>query len=630
MSLHLITVIPIARAVSIDTLSYFASTKFPTGSIVLIPLRGKEIPALVTEVNYVTNEKAYIKSQGYALKKITAKRSYRLVSEELINSAKRTATYFATTVGAVLHVLIPRAIERRYASFEIPQPKAKKENRVEKRILQLEDTERFSQYRSIIREAFAHKTSVFFCIPSAHALDASIDLLQKGIEDYTFIIHAGLSPQKLKKVWQGIQNKKHPVLIIGTAPFLSLSRNDIHTIIIEREGSRAYKILRRPFIDFRIFVEYMAEALGAQLIFGDSFLRLSTLERYSESIIGEAATPTFRALSPVTTGIVSLKEKNEKKVGFHIVSNDLEELITYATQRKENLFIYTARRGLAPLTVCGDCGASLLCHRCEAPLVLHKTRMEENRFICHHCAHEESSVRVCDTCGSWKLITLGIGIELAEQVLKEDFPNVPIFRIDSDTVTTYAQGEKIESAWRAHKGAILLGTEKALTHLRETNHSAILSIDTLFATPDFSINERIFRTISFIKSKTKTSMLVQTREPNAHVLDHALKGNILAFYKEERKLRKRFFYPPFAVLIRIAIEGQEAHVKKQIITLSEKLAPYDPVIFPTPIRISKTHIRTYTLLKIPSHEWPKKELISTLELLPPSHTIHIEPDNLFS
>ena len=88
--------------------------------------------------------------------------------------------------------------------------------------------------------------------------------------------------------WNNICNKKHPVVIIGTGKFLSVPRNDIKTIIIEKENSYSYKIDTRPFLDIRKFAEVFAKEIGAKIILGDDVLRTETLWRYKEGKISEA------------------------------------------------------------------------------------------------------------------------------------------------------------------------------------------------------------------------------------------------------------------------------------------------------------------------------------------------------
>ena len=74
------------------------------------------------------------------------------------------------------------------------------------------------------------------------------------------------------------------------------------------------------------------------------------------------------------------------------------------------IFLYAARKGMASITICGDCGNNVVCLECGSSVVLH-TKETGNFFLCHRCGERRSAEEVCKVCGSWKLMPLGIGIE---------------------------------------------------------------------------------------------------------------------------------------------------------------------------------------------------------------------------
>ena len=69
------------------------------------------------------------------------------------------------------------------------------------------------------------------------------------------------------------------MLIIGTPPFLSIPKKDIGTVILEHENSNAYKMIRRPHLDLRVFAEIYASKINAKFIMADEILRYETIGR---------------------------------------------------------------------------------------------------------------------------------------------------------------------------------------------------------------------------------------------------------------------------------------------------------------------------------------------------------------
>ena len=104
-------------------------------------------------------------------------------------------------------------------------------------------------------------------------------LLEKGIENFVVTIHGGLSPKKQLKKIEQILTSVHPILVIGTAPYLCIPRQDFETIILEHENSNAYKMIARPHFDLRTYVELFASKINAKLIIGDFLLRYETIAR---------------------------------------------------------------------------------------------------------------------------------------------------------------------------------------------------------------------------------------------------------------------------------------------------------------------------------------------------------------
>ena len=67
--MKILEVIPIARGINSDTLSYFSGTDVTVGSIVSVPLRKKNIPALVIGLKDAEESKTEIRKSSFFTKK---------------------------------------------------------------------------------------------------------------------------------------------------------------------------------------------------------------------------------------------------------------------------------------------------------------------------------------------------------------------------------------------------------------------------------------------------------------------------------------------------------------------------------------------------------------------------------
>jgi len=628
--MKVIHVIPIAKGIGIETLSYFTSTDVKAGSVVEVPLRSKTIAALVVSVDNAADIKSEIKNADFAFRKVDSLSAKEYFLPEFLDAAKKTADYFATTSGSVLKALIPAEIIRNIK--DSPELIKSSSPRIhEKQVIQGDDEDRFTHYRSLIREEFARKNSVFFCVPTIEDAKRARAQLEKGIDEYTFLLHSSLSKKALLDTWKKIIETKHAILIIGTGQFLSVPRADIHTIILEKENSRSYKMPARPYLDVRTFAEFYAHKIQARLVMGDILLRTETLWRESQGELVQSAPFKFRSLTTAEEVLKDMRSYKSSGGGFKILSDEVEELIQHTKDESEQMFILTVRRGIAPSTVCGDCQNIVTCHNCSAPVVLHKSKNDDDKnfFLCHRCGERRSTEELCKVCGSWKLGTVGIGIDMIADKIKDRFPDVKVFRIDADTTKTEKAVEETITKFYESPGSILLGTEMALTFLNEEiENAAIISIDSLFSVPDFRIHEKIFYMLLKMRYITSSRFILQTRNPEEKVLEYAQKGNLIDFYREQIEGRKKFDYPPFTTLIKITLEGEREVIIKDMDAIQTTLEPFTVDVFPAFTQTVRGKFVLHGLIRIPRPGWMDTDLLEKLRSLPPYVAVKVDPDSL--
>ncbi len=636
--MRVLEVIPISRGITRETLSYFTGSDISAGSIIKVPIRKRIIPALVVSSQEVADIKSEIKNSPFPLKKIEKIKSIDLLSKEFVETCNKISEYYVGSTGSVLSSIVPKILFENASELKIEEKEKKETNQVsaEKFIIQSNDEDRYAHYKSIIREEFAKGSSVFFCLPTIQDIKKAKDNLQKGIEPYTFVLHSSMSKSEIIESINKILEENHPLLIIATGGFLALPKENISTIILDKENSRAYKTQVRPYIDIRNFAEIFASKIKAKIIFGDLLLRAETVWRYKNGEVVEVAPLKFRSLTTSSQEIVDMKFKKEdlesgketEKREFKIFSNELEQKIKESIENNEHLFIFTARRGFSPSTVCADCGNIVKCNTCGAHTVLHKSPVE-NFFLCHKCGERRSALEKCSNCNGWRLTTLGIGSELIEEKIQEINPNCKVYRIDADSTPTHKKALQVAEKFYNSPQGILIGTEMALLYLTEkVENSAVVSMDSFFSIPDFRINERILNILLKMRAITDRYFLIQTRDIGQKVFDYAIKGNLTDFFKDEVEDRKILNYPPFSTLIKISISGTKKETMEIVENIQKLIEPNEIDIFPAFIPQEKGKFSVNGIIKKKTDEWPDKNLIEKLKTLPPNISVNIDPDGL--
>lgn len=738
--MNIITVIPLTRSKMLDTLSYFTASDVPVGAIVSVPLRSKSIEAVVVESRPAEDMKSDIRGASYELKKLGKVKATTFFPVTFMEACKKITRYYATNMGAVIDAIVSDTLLENAHKIETPlkldakisvihqdqensQPlesdpnssdastKVEVENIEDDRVItttsrtsetyaiQGDDNDRISTWRSMIRQEFARKKSVVMYVPTiedAKQLEAG---LTKGIEGYIFTLYGGMNKKGIIETWSSIAKTEHSVVIIATSSFSVLPRNDIDTVIIERENSRGWVSQKNPYLDMRYAIETIARQGGQTVYLADSMLRVETLHRLELNEISSGSPFKWRSISNAKDLLVDMKAVRQSEgqthskenlqggsvksvshqsknsspgltgrdadshgdayldkqelnsdisrvvtSNFRVLSPELEALIRSNRDESTHLFILTMRRGLSPTTVCDDCETVVSCRNCSAPVVLHtskensqsdgkqgasENKQVRNFFMCHKCGDRRSASEVCVNCGSWRLTPLGIGIDRVHEEIATHFPDVEVYKMDADTTKTSTQISDTLNKFRTRPGSVLLGTEMALSYLGESiDHVAIASLDSLFALPDFRIQEKIMYTLIRLRHIASRSFIVQTRKAEEKVFDYGMKGNLSDFYRFTLEERKQFSYPPFSILVKITLEGTKEAISGTMAEVVKILDPREVDIFPAFTSTVRGKSVIHGLMKVESHAWPDIALADKLRTLPPETKIKINPETL--
>ncbi len=651
--MKIVQVVPIARGMGKECLSYFSAKDVEAGTIVTVPIRKKLVEALVLSSEDLSATKSSVKLSDFKLKKVEDIKGPANLSAEFLKMIWKTKDYFAASAPEILAGALPKVFWENHEKLANKQKIAVDQNtrnsnlKKEKLVLQNPLPERISFYKTFIRESFAKKKSVFICVPSIHDAGLFAEHLQKGIEEYCLDFHSEISKKEFIKKFNQLKNEEHPVLVIATPPYLFLADQNFGAIIIEKESSGGYKGLVRPYLDFRIMAEILAHNLNIKIIFADTMLRVETLKRFFDQEIEEVAPISFRIGHRVNKKIIDTKPKENAEGSskkFKAISDELLQNLKEVRRAGGRSFLFALRKGLAPITVCNDCKNPLLCKACIKPLTLYQTESKKTDsariFICHSCRQKFDAKVLCETCGSWDMRGLGIGTEMIAEELKKDFPEDAIFRLDKENAKTPKQAQKIISDFYRTPGAILVGTEMALYYAdKPVDTVAVVSFDSLFSIPDFRIGEKIIHLLLILNDLSEKNFLIQTKNPADQTLNHFLSGNLAQFFREEIENRERFNYPPCASLVKITFRGNAPATEQAKNLLEENFNEYSPAIYKTSTALKKGSYAINAILRIKKENWSLAEtnrlgsldhkLLAKIQALPQSFSVQIDPEDIF-
>jgi len=622
--MNVITVSPITKFDYGNSISYYASESPKVDSIIIVLIRNKEVPALITEVKNVEDLKLKLRKSSFRLKRIDDIQYLKIFTSSFIQASKEAATYHAMSPGTFLNYFLPPLNEGYLNTAEEHFNGDANALVSDKFILESKFSERVQTYKSYVRESFAKKESVVITVPHFSQTLVLAELLATGIEDYIFVFNSSISKKTLAKMWNKALCNEHPVLIIMTPNFISIPRIDIKSYIIEFESGN-YKRHISPLFSFKLLIEKLAATTNSKLVYSDTFLSLDLQDQFINGKLLLLEPKERRSKTGSKKRLVDMKaELNKSKATSPIISDYTKDVIKSSIDKNEKTWIIAARKGISSLIVCQDCQHLQTCKECGSPLVL-KNYQGKRVFSCIHCNTRKSSLTTCTKCKSWKLHAYGIGIDKVESELRKTFENIEIFQIDSDVTKTPKEAVRTIEAFLSSTNGVLLSTTMAIPYLHSTiDHGIVASFDSFFSIPDYNMGEKVFRYLLNVSEMSKKTFTIQTRMPDNSIFKMAIDGDIDSLIKGELKGRKKFNYPPYSLLINVRRSGNSEIIGKDIAKLARTLKKWDPAVVP---RFTNTR-EANLILKISSDNWPNIELSGILKALPKTFTVDIDSGSI--
>lgn len=625
-----VEIIPISKGVTKPSLSYFSLSKPELGQLVKVDVRGRETRGFVVRVNPAQEQKSVLKEQSFSLKKLLKKNISKAgLPSPLVRAMEKASCFYASSLGPTISLLLPKIILDESESFFISKNRDKEKKlrdiiSKETLVLQTDYEERYGHYRALVRQCFAREKSIMFVVPTHEEVLRARESLSRGIEDFTYHFSLKMKKKELVSSWIKARDSKHSVLFITTPAGLSWERPDLEVMVLERENSRAYQTFSRPYINTKSFARFLAYEWKRQLVLGDSVLSIESIKKLKDGEYGELSPVRWRLETrPVT--LVDAKSKAREDGSFEIFSKELRDFIERADTEKKSLFIYAQRKGLAPTTACGDCGSLLSCTNCGAPVVLHSGN-GESFYSCHACGKRRDPKTLCDHCGSWKLIPLGIGSETIAKRVRELVGGQAVLVLDKEHADTETKAKTIANHFLKN-GGILVGTELAFSFVPHADYTTAVSLEPLFSIPDFGIHERIFYLVSHLREMARIETLIQTKNIGRKILIRASQGNIIDFYQEELAERSSLLYPPFSIFIKVSTLVRERELATEKDKLENYFKEWQPEIMSKKTKKNGVFELSFIIRKL-REEWPEEKLVSKLSLLGPQFLIKVDPESI--
>lgn len=420
-------------------------------------------------------------------------------------------------------------------------------------------------YMKLIEKVISSGRQVIVLIPEIALTYQTVRRFTGWFGDKVSVLNSRMSSGERYDQFRRAKQGKIQIMVgPRSALFTPFSR--LGLIIVDEEHEQTYKSENSPRYHAREVAVYRAGMEKACVVMGSA---TPSLEAYTEAVQDRYLLVQLkeryqdRPLPDVS--VVDLREEL-KRGNRSVLSRKLREAVRSRLEQGEQAMLFLNRRGYAGFVSCRSCGEVLKCPHCDVALSEHSN----GKMICHYCGYEREAVRTCPVCGSPYIGGFKAGTQQIEAVLRREFPDAGILRMDYDTTRTRGSYEQILSSFAAHEADILVGTQMIVKghDFPDVTLVGIIAADLSLNESDFRCGERTFQLLTQAvgrsgRGRKKGEAVIQTYHPDHYSIQAAAEQDYERFYQEEMSYRTLLDYPPAAHMLTVLASGEdEALVEK--------------------------------------------------------------------
>ncbi|MDO8268508.1 MAG: primosomal protein N' [Moraxellaceae bacterium] len=497
-------------------------------------------------------------------------------------------------------------------------------------------------YLQAIAATLARGEQALVLVPEIGLTPQTVARFRTRFQTEIAVLHSGRNERERLDAWRAARSGRAGI-VIGTrsAVFTPLARPGL--LIVDEEHDLSFKQHEGFRYHARDLAVRRAQLEGIPIVLGSATPALESLanatsSRYELLRLKERAAG---AQEPVFK-LIDLRHQPTRE-GF---TDSLLKAMAATLKKDEQVLVFLNRRGYAPVLLCHDCGWHAQCRRCDARPTLHRNPV---RLHCHHCGAEGPPPRACPSCGSTDLRPIGLGTERVEDLLRAQFPDVPLFRVDRDSTRRKDALANLTTAIHDSKAAILVGTQMLAKghHFPRVTLVALLDMDGGLFGADFRASEHTAQLILQVAGRAGRAerpglVLLQTHQPEHPLIHELITQGYPAFAERALAERRLLSFPPHGFLVLIRAEATQAELPaaflQAIMDAAESLGRpevqrWGPV--PAPMERRAGRFRAHLLLQCPQRA-PLRELVTALvpliESLPGARkvrwSVDVDPQDL--
>lgn len=414
-------------------------------------------------------------------------------------------------------------------------------------------------YMELIRRTIEEGRQAILLIPEIALTFQTVERFQALFGERVSFMHSKLSKGERFDQFERAMNGEIDIMV-GPRSALFTPFKNLGIIVIDEEHETTYKSETTPKYHAREVAIERARQNHGFVVLGSA---TPSVESYHAAQTGEyklyQLSERFAGRHMAETEIIDLRQEL-REGNRSILSRRLQELMKDRLAKKEQIMLFINRRGYAGFVSCRSCGQVIKCPHCDVSLSLHNN----GKMVCHYCGYETQEVKLCPKCHSKYIGAFKAGTQQIEEIVKREFPQAAVLRMDMDTTRNKEGHQKILSAFARGEADILVGTQMIVKghDFPKVTLVAALAADMSLYANDYHAAERTFALLTQAagragRGERKGIMLIQTYNPEDYSIQAAAKQDYQEFYKQEMNYRLLSNYPPAKHLLAILMTSME-------------------------------------------------------------------------
>lgn len=426
-------------------------------------------------------------------------------------------------------------------------------------------------YLRFIQAALDQGKQALVLVPEIGLTPQTVRRFQARFHVPVALLHSGLNDRERLQGWRQAKEGVARILI-GTRSAIFTPMPELGLIIIDEEHDGSFKQQDGLRYNARDFALVRARNKGIPILLGSATPALETLHnaltgKYQHLELKQRA----GGAKPPSIKLHNIQNR-PMIAGF---SQSLLPVMRDHLARNKQVLVFLNRRGYAPLVACQNCGWLAQCRYCDARLTLHQS---PSRLQCHHCDYYSAVPHCCPQCQG-ALVDNGLGTEKVQEALRDLFPNVPIHRVDRDSISGKQAFDRFYEEVHKGEAGILVGTQMLAKghHFPDVTLVVILDADTGLFSHDFRGLEHSAQLIEQVagragREQDPGEVWIQTlyaAHPMLNLLvDSGYHALALALLAE----RAQQGLPPYSRMAMLASDSSEAELARTLLQQARAVA----------------------------------------------------------